>query len=157
MPNWCDNGVTLLHTDPAMLDRVRKSFNEERLFQEFLPLNEDAGVFDSRETWGTKWDVSPIEISERDGGVFLSFYTAWTPPIPFYEKLAENGFSITAYYFEPGCGFCGRFTHDEGESYFEIEDDDADWVRENIPTDIDTYYGISDMIDEMGEEDEQEN
>jgi hypothetical protein len=37
MPNWCNNTVELYHTDPAMIERVRKSFKEGALLQEFIP------------------------------------------------------------------------------------------------------------------------
>ena len=35
MPNWCNNGITLRHADPAMIDRVVKG--QEGLLMEFLP------------------------------------------------------------------------------------------------------------------------
>ncbi len=35
MPNWCSNGITLRHADPAMIDRVIKG--QEGLLMEFLP------------------------------------------------------------------------------------------------------------------------
>lgn len=161
MPNWCENGATLLHNDPAMLERVRTAFQHERLFQEFVPLQDglEGGEYCAagNENWGTKWDATCHDIDEREGGIFLVFDTAWTPPIQFYEKLAELGFSINAYYFEPGCGFCGRYTHDEGDDYYEIEEADAEWVRDVIPRDIDSFFGISDMmIDNEQYEEEQE-
>jgi hypothetical protein len=37
MPNWCENSVEITHKDPAMLERVRKGFNEGSLLQEFIP------------------------------------------------------------------------------------------------------------------------
>lgn len=153
MPNWCENGATLLHSDPAMLERVRTAFQNERLFQEFVPLAEglEGGEYCAAgtEQWGTKWDANCYDLDERDGGVFLVFDTAWAPPILFYEKLSEMGFSVTAYYFEPGMGFCGRYTSEDGDDYYEIEESDAEWVRDCIPKDIDAFFGISDMIEDM--------
>ena len=35
MPNWCSNGITLRHVDPAMIDRVIKG--QDALLMEFLP------------------------------------------------------------------------------------------------------------------------
>lgn len=161
MPNWCENGATFLHEDPAMLERIRKGLQEQRLFQEFVPLEE--GLKDGEycgaaaEKWGTKWDASGHDIDERDGGVFLLFDTAWTPPIAFYEKLVEMGFSITAYYYEPGCAFCGIFTNANGDEYYPIEEANSEWVRENIPTDIDTFFGISDMMDDDEQYEEEQD
>jgi hypothetical protein len=37
MPNWCNNSVEIRHTDPAMIERVRKGFNGEGLFGELIP------------------------------------------------------------------------------------------------------------------------
>jgi len=50
--------------------------------------------------WGTKWDVGgdgcvPHDI---DGGIMISFDSAWSPPIAAYEKLTEMGFEIRAFY-----------------------------------------------------------
>ena len=38
MPNWCNNTVTISHTDPAMIERVREAFNKGALLQEFIPV-----------------------------------------------------------------------------------------------------------------------
>ena len=37
MPNWCNNSVEIYHTDPAMIERVRKGFNDGGLLSELLP------------------------------------------------------------------------------------------------------------------------
>ena len=37
MPNWCNNSVEIRHEDPAMIERVRKGFNDGGLFSELLP------------------------------------------------------------------------------------------------------------------------
>ena len=37
MPNWCNNSVEIYHDDPAMLERVRKGFNNGGLFSELIP------------------------------------------------------------------------------------------------------------------------
>jgi hypothetical protein len=87
MPNWCNNSVEITHEDPAMIERVRKAFNEGALLQEFIPVPEDLHIVagsvpvaeevahkDKEEAnrekhgyrnwydfcvneWGTKWDV----------------------------------------------------------------------------------------------------
>ena len=38
MPNWCNNSVEIYHEDPAMLERVRKAFDEGTLLAEFIPI-----------------------------------------------------------------------------------------------------------------------
>ena len=37
MPNWCNNSVEIYHADPAMIERVRKGFNDGGLLSELLP------------------------------------------------------------------------------------------------------------------------
>ena len=37
MPNWCNNSVEIYHADPAMIERVRKGFNDGGLFSELIP------------------------------------------------------------------------------------------------------------------------
>ena len=41
MPNWCNNGVTLRHKDPAMIDRAMKALAEGKFLQEFIPCPQD--------------------------------------------------------------------------------------------------------------------
>lgn len=165
MPNWCQNDVTFRHKDPKMLARVKTGFYGDGLFKEFFPTPAELvnsvsppatpeiaeaniakyGVPSWYEWnlshWGTKWDVT--QNPEFDFGDFntdaslvrISFDSAWSPPIEFYESMSELGFDIEAYYWEPGMDFCGKWTTEGGdESYEEGED---------IPSDIDEVFAIS--------------
>lgn len=112
--------------------------------------------------WSTKWDIG------RDGAygdtllmkdiknktVTFSFDSAWSPPIGAYEKLAEMGFSITAYYYEGGCCFCGIW-EDGMDEYYDIQGK-SDWVKDNIPRVIDDAFAISEGMAEW-EQEELEN
>jgi hypothetical protein len=146
MPNWCNNGITLSHADPAMIDRVIKG--KEGLLMEFLPTPQEltdtvAGFMgeDKRAAheaqqaaniekygykdwydwnvanWGTKWDFA-LENVERvnPNTVRAAFESAWAPPIGAYEKLCALGFFVEALYYEPGMAFCGKFVGDENDS-----------------------------------------
>lgn len=96
MPNWCNNGITIRHSDPAMIDRVIKG--KDGLLMEFLPtpqalLDTTAGSFGDSEkqaalerqqeenlrvygykdwydwncnNWGTKWDFNLENIDRPD-------------------------------------------------------------------------------------------
>ncbi|CAB4125662.1 hypothetical protein UFOVP181_459 [uncultured Caudovirales phage] len=44
MPNWCNNVLELAHKDPAMIERARVAFNEDRLLEEFVPVPEDLKI-----------------------------------------------------------------------------------------------------------------
>jgi len=112
--------------------------------------------------WGTKWDINSDgfepEASEDGKSVFLSFSTAWAPPTEWYDNI--EGFRITAYYYEPGVGFCGKWTSELGDEQHEFSmDDDIDELRERIPEDILDEFGIIDEIEwhreEFGEDDEE--
>jgi hypothetical protein len=77
------------------------------------------------EKWGTKWDFGRRDgddflSPDSDGAVRVQFETAWSPPIAFYEYLRQIGYTVEAYYAEPGVGFCGSFDNESGERDFEF-------------------------------------
>lgn len=98
--------------------------------------------------WGTKWDVGRIDNPpaslDTDGALRVSFESAWAPPVQAYLSLIDLGFNVLAYYYEPGMGFCGR-VNNEGDEFYEI-DGDSTWVQSNIPSDIDSFMGISEDL-----------
>jgi hypothetical protein len=104
--------------------------------------------------WGTKWDANPIDtFNDLPSGatsVCLSFDTAWSPPIEFYQNIEEQGFEIEAFYYEPGMAFCGVYEDGEDDQ-FDIEGD-SDWVEKHIPRRIDEAFGIAESM-EMWEDD----
>jgi hypothetical protein len=51
--------------------------------------------------------------------------------------MVEQGFSIKAYYFEPGCDFCGRYEDGVDEEYE---------ASGEIPEDIDREMGVSETM-----------
>lgn len=162
MPNWCYNGVTLRHKDPAMIDRVVKG--KEGLLMEFLPTPQElidtvAGFMgeDKRAAheaqqaenvrkyghkdwydwnianWGTKWDFSLENLERQDPNtVTASFDSAWAPPTDAYVKLCALGFEIEALYYEPGMGFCGKFIRDEDEHWDDCISDLGGYNSETV-------------------------
>ena len=184
MPNWCNNGITLRHADPAMIDRVIKG--KEGLLMEFMPTPQEltdtvAGFMgeDKRAAheaqqarniekygfkdwydwnvanWGTKWDFALENIERQDANtVTAAFDSAWAPPIGAYEKLMELGFEVTAYYYEPGMAFVGKW--DNGcDDCIEYGGATSETVRDMIGEELDDYFGISDEMAQY-EEDEAE-
>jgi len=82
MPNYCENQATFTHTDPKQIQRIIEAYNNNKLFDEFVPCHPDLlresenkqqeksikkeninkyGYGDWYEwrinNWGTKWDV----------------------------------------------------------------------------------------------------
>jgi len=71
--------------------------------------------------WGTKWNASHPTLELRpDGSAFIAFDTAWSPPIPVIEKLAEmfpdHQFDLE--YFEGGMGFRGQALYENGSEAY---------------------------------------
>ena len=142
MPNWCANNVTINHDDPAKLNELLEAYKRGELMEHFMPTPRDPNdptkllgegkpiTLDSSEdwyswrvnNWGTKWDVGGEDAFYDDTpeGVVLSFDSAWSPPVGFYEFMKDQGFDIRASYFEPGMGFCGDWI-DGMDNYYEGE------------------------------------
>lgn len=109
--------------------------------------------------WGTKWDVTQENngdagVSDDGLEVQISFDSAWSPPVKFYEEMEQQGFTVDAFYYESGLAFCGRYT-DGVDDYYDIEGNSS-WVDDNIPADINEVFAISESMS-MWEEEESEN
>jgi hypothetical protein len=105
----------------------------------------------SNAKWGTKWEAAEPFISGHDSNYLTaSFDTAWSPPIRFYEHLQELGFVVRAYYYEPGMAFCGLWD-DGDDQYYNIQGN-SEWVMNNIPSDIDYEFGISEGMADWEEQ-----
>jgi hypothetical protein len=111
--------------------------------------------------WGTKWDIgrdsAPTLLMKdiKDKTVTFDFDSAWSFPSSAYEKLVDMGFSITAYYFEGGMGFCGMWENGS-DDYYSIEGN-SEWVLNNIPASINQHFGISENMAEWEAENAEEN
>lgn len=103
--------------------------------------------------WGTKWDVTG-EVQDIDGGLMITFESAWAPPCQAYSKLVSMGFEVEAMYYEPGVGFCGAWMNGE-EDHYDIEGN-SEWVIANVPEYIDEAFGISENMAQWEEEYEDE-
>jgi len=156
MPNWNYNVVEVSHSQKKMLAKFKKGC-KNGLFTEFLPIpedNKDQWYEWNINNWGTKWDVDGIDCVIEDNTTKVAFDTAWSPPIAFYEHLVELGFTVKAYYYEPGMGFCGIY--DElGDAYYEIGDLNSDEVAETIPKELDEMFGISEEMASWEDENQE--
>jgi hypothetical protein len=110
--------------------------------------------------WGTKWDVDPYDKVEYDDahdkrGITFGFDSAWSPPTGVYEALMDQGYSVRAYYYEPGMAFAG--IHDEnGDDCYNIGDMTSETVKDAIPSDLDEMFGISECIAEYEAEEAED-
>ncbi len=112
--------------------------------------------------WGTKWDVGgdnaysdPVELKEGQNDVTLGFDSAWSPPVGVYEAMVEQGFSVRAYYYEPGMAFAGVWW-DGDDNYFEYGGLTSEQIKEELPSDLDECFGISEAVAEWEAENEEE-
>ena len=106
--------------------------------------------------WGTKWDVDCAEAFSKDGAIHTSFDSAWSPPIAFYEKLADLGYTVKAYYFEPGMNFAGIW-EDGFDDFYELSEfADADEVEANIPVELNEMFDIVQQMRDWEEENEED-
>ena len=102
--------------------------------------------------WGTKWDISSDDSEPTAQGRFtitVSFNTAWSPPVGFYEKMTDLGFEVTAFYLEEGMGFVGKYTSEDGDDEYNF---DGSEDLEDIPDDIRTFWDLDTICDWRDEE-----
>jgi hypothetical protein len=163
MPNWCQNVAYIDHEDKQKIDYMVDELGkkESQLFNSVMPrpAEEDENWYDwNVSNWGTKWDASVYDYhTDSDGQLYISFDTAWGPPIGFYQFLYENGYDVEAYYNEEGMAFAGQFIDGE-DDFYNYGDMSADEIEETLPTKVDEMFNISqyqrDREDEESEEDE---
>jgi hypothetical protein len=112
MPNWCDNTVTITHEDKSKIDIIEAGLSNDKnkeLFNVIYP--NPSGEWDyewSVNNWGSKWDAGVHDWGRQDDNtIWVSFDSAWSPPIALYEFMQSNGYTVEAMYWEPGMGYCG--------------------------------------------------
>jgi hypothetical protein len=108
--------------------------------------------------WGTKWDVGGDDgvLNDFDGGIIVSFDSAWAPPTTAYAKLEELGFKILAMYYEPGMAFAG--VYEEGtDDYYEYGGLDSAGIAETLPSALDEAFCISESVAEWEAENAEED
>jgi hypothetical protein len=108
--------------------------------------------------WGTKWDVGDSdginEITENSLTVF--FDSAWAPPLNAYDKMTALGFEIEAMYDESGMGFCGRWTNEGGDDYYEYSGLSSETIEQELPKELNEAFGIAENISYYEQEEENE-
>lgn len=158
MPNWCNNVAYISNDDPAMLDKIKKGVAEGELMNTLFPRpkeEDDNWYMWNIENWGTKWDVGGLDCDVDEfepSRLQLIFDSAWSPPIKFYEKLEEQGFTVEAYYWEPGIAYAGMYI-EGNDNYYEYGDKNASEVGEYLPKELDEMFNISENIAEWEEMD----
>jgi hypothetical protein len=138
MPNNTDVRVYIDHPNKNRIDDMEKIFSEDYPFNMIIPMPDDILrdnlTMEQRkasngrnwydwcvENWGTKWDAYNIGTQRlSDTSLYVMMETAWSPPIPIFEKLVELGFEISAYYLDEGWNYIGMFECGEA-FYFDVD------------------------------------
>ena len=129
MPNWCHNSMNITGSidDIARFkqtcigvvfegEQAQLDFNKITPMPAGMP---SATALDwASEHWGTKWNATHSgSMRDEDGHYDCGFDTAWSPPVPIWEKLGEMfpalNFSLSGY--EPLMDFAFRGTIENGK------------------------------------------
>lgn len=132
MPNWCNNSITISHTDPEKWKWFVDSKFDFNIISplDLRPKEEvEKDPFNTyRLCWGTKWPIDEDWVKEEfkpdneKMTLDFNFDTAWAPPIPIYSTLAEKGFKIQAIFEEPNDDFVGWAESCDDGSFFRFEE-----------------------------------
>ena len=97
--------------------------------------------------WGTKWDLFGVNRGVTGGEAFYSFDTAWSPPVAWLQKVAEDfpHLEFELRYYEPGMGFVGIASAKGG--FFKEETFEAGSDPEMYLCYVDEYFE-DDSLDE---------
>jgi len=150
MPNHTDNRVILSHADSQKIDDIYNVMNTDdaSLLQHIIPMNEaflDGGDwYEWRlDNWGTKWDIYETHCTRIDANTLsMTFYTAWSPPIPVFDKLTDMGYEINARYLDEGWMYVGEYV--DGDDW---STDDIESISEVRP-ELADEFDISEMMQE---------
>ena len=181
MPNWCYNNADITAKTPEqmeLLQRIVDRSTDQGVFEIIRPLPEalretvKGSGEEAQEVfvdgynnwydwqvahWGTKWDVDPIS-EEYDGETLsLSFDSAWAPPIELYAYLVEQGFEVSANYYEPGMDYGGFWIDGDDNCISDVSEiarqDEESW--DDDFRELNEIYAIAEDI-AMWDEDEEE-
>lgn len=152
MANWCSNDVIITGKNRERLQEIVEGAMNGNFLKTVMPLEE--GEYQTA-VWGTKWDVDCdiVEMNSEDS-IYLSFASAWSPPIGVYEKLVDEGFEVEASYFEPGMCIVGWWSNDTEEEY-DYSNETSETVREFIGEELDDRYGVSELYENWEDEDDE--
>ena len=176
MPNWCDNSFRVSHSDPKQITRFVDAFKRGELCNEFIPVPEElkGSVADGKTNealveatgysswydfcvneWGTKWDVGGDDgyIDHDETSAQGSFQSAWSPPMGLMVVLEQEGFTVEFMYYEPGMNFAGVYS-DGYDDFYELADT-ADEVEEQLPSELNETFGISENMRQWEEENDE--
>ena len=115
MPNYCSNSITITGEEAQLAQLAEQLRSDETTIMERL-LPTPKSVMEGQgwyqwclDNWGTKWDMVELTSEYDLDYIELSYETAWTPNIPFWELISARFPELTMvhHYREDGIGFAG--------------------------------------------------
>ena len=185
MPNWCSNGLTLTHSDPAMIERVLKG--KGGLLQEFIPCPQDlidtmSGSYGDEEKnslleakqkaniekygyatwydhnvskWGTKWDVSADSIERLNDNTVQLSFESAWSP-PLGAYETLTELGFGVKAFYYEPGMCFVGKWEDGfDECYEYGGATSETIREMIGEELDEYFCLSESMAEWEEENKE--
>jgi hypothetical protein len=104
MPNWVNNTLSIIKGDPKEVFEFVRTEQSVFDFNTLVPMPEHVQNSDeevavdgfpawyvwSNEYWGTKWNARCAQHSTKEPEHVIWFDTAWAPPVPIFEALANR-------------------------------------------------------------------
>jgi len=167
MPNWCSVAMQIEGPRAGVHALVLAATQGSEcsqwdgmphgLLTEMAPIPKNKTVAAQREEWGTKWDVTDAELGVRvdlpedRASADLVFDTAWSPPVEAVVTfLKENkDYDVRMQYFEPGVGFIGEYTPEQGEQTYRYDAATAETVREIVPEHLVDLFDLEGRLREF--------
>lgn len=147
MPNWCNNSLFIRNEDKTKVDTLEQQLSlkeNQQLFGALVPrpADQEENWYNwNISNWGTKWEANIIDWDRTsDTEIYISFDTAWAPPIAFYDSVMNEGWNIEAQYYECGMGFVGQYA-EGNDDYYEYDISDLESI-EALPEDLIEYAGL---------------
>jgi hypothetical protein len=186
MPNWCNNGITLRHAGPAMIDRAAKALQAGQFLQEFIPcpqelidtvsgfVGEGQDLLEAKQRanvekygyttwyehnvneWGTKWDVNADNVEIEDANTVTAGFDSAWAP-PIRAYEQLIEQGFDVVAFYHEPGMCFVGKWDNGsDDCYEYGGATADTVRDMIGEELDDYFGISESMADWEEENQED-
>lgn len=139
MPNWCYNQIAITGPDPVLDELLAAgsqqvseqsqepapsftssdtSFSLEALIPTPPGLLDGEGWYNWRiDHWGTKWDLSDIEMVREQGQAWLDCLSAWGPPLPALLTISRRypALKLCIDYDEPMMELSGMASYKSGK------------------------------------------
>lgn len=140
----CYNRVILCTEDIELLNNLEDYINltqkdlDYQVFNVLFPRPSTEELYDERDdevdieemildwnerAWGTKCEPKIISYIRNDQKtITILFYTASTPPINLYKFLVDEGWVVTAIYYENNQALYGRFTNTNQNECYDVQE-----------------------------------